>query len=723
MSYENEEMEDIVLKEFKPNPKKQYPTILLAGKREAGKSVTSVAIAQMYNMDRWAAWCGTKDTEDFWADRFGSKATVFGADEKGIRKLHDMLAFQEKKVRFYKRVVKQPLPDRYKIGLVFDDVTAKRRFRKGEILEDLFSNGRHYKAVIIISCQYIKQLPPAVRTNTDYLFMLHNTKNTCEILHKEYVEQPPEFSMFLDLLRGVTSEKDEKGDYLFKSLVFNNCVKSDEIQEVFQTFCAPNLIWDKSKNMWVPFDPKTMTLQSPEQLVPFDPEKVDLGSPEWRAYNQATFVDHELRQDLKDYRKAKQKLRFEKYQTEHKARLNSLTPAQYDNDYFSDSGSESDSDSENSKQQSGFTIHSKRGKPINVKMEAKSATDYRSGNQPTQFQATNRYIQQPVGFQAQQFQAANRFQGATPSNQQPWGGFQGSAVQQPSTQFQAANRFQGSAPYNQQPLTQFRTSYSQQPTGFQGATPYSQQQPGATPYSQQQPTGFQGATPYSQQQPTGFQGATPYNQQQPTRFQGATPYSQQQPTGFQGATPYSQQQLAGFQGATPYSQQQPAGFQGAMLYSQQQPTGFQGATPYSQQPPTGFQGATPYSQQRPGATPYRQPGFQGATTYSQPGFQGATTYSQPGFQDSTPYSQQQPLTQFQASYSRQPAGFQSSHQVQQSSKYSGQVPQTQQPFGFQPSTQFQRNQPPAGFQQPAFIPKLSTGYRPSTSLPSPVFAY
>lgn len=60
------------------------PTILLVGKRFSGKSYTSVSIAEKFPVHRWAAFCGTKDTEDFWAAKFESSASVRGPDAEGI---------------------------------------------------------------------------------------------------------------------------------------------------------------------------------------------------------------------------------------------------------------------------------------------------------------------------------------------------------------------------------------------------------------------------------------------------------------------------------------------------------------------------------------------------------------------------------------------------------------------------------------------------------------
>jgi hypothetical protein len=292
--------EDLYLDDFSFSGKVPHPTILLVGKRMAGKSFMSVAIADSFKVARWAAWCGTKDTEDFWAERFGSRASVYGPDERGKAALDRIIKFQQQKIRQYKNIYKKPLPAEYEIGLIFDDVTAARAFRRGEILEDLFSNGRHYHAVIIISCQYIKQLPPAVRTNTDYLFMLHNTKRTIKILYEEYVENPEHFETFMKMLRFVTGQKDQKGKDIHNALVYDNVVKTYDLGGMFKVF-----------------------RHRPE----FALDQVNLGSPAWREYNTKHFKDTEFEADKQTIRRKTRIQRLELFKQQQQQQQQQKDPS------------------------------------------------------------------------------------------------------------------------------------------------------------------------------------------------------------------------------------------------------------------------------------------------------------------------------------------------------------------------------------------------------------
>ena len=309
-------VEEVVwLRDFEfNNDKVPAPTILLVGKRFSGKSYTSVSIAHKFKTPRWAAFCGTKDTEDFWTEKFESSASVRGPDERGKHYLIKLIKYQQRKSRLYSKVLKEPFPLQYQIGLIFDDVTAKREFRKGEMLEDLFSNGRHYHAVIIISCQYLKQLPPAVRLNTDYMFLMHNTKRTCKVLYEDYVENPETFAGFLDLLRTVTGQTDAAGKDLFNSLVYDNVVKSAKLNEMFKIYRNEGL---KAIN------------------------EMKIGSEEWREYNKTHYKDKDQEMQMREYRKRKRLLRIQEYRKQQM--LKRMDPSAFvsnDLDYFSDSDSD-----------------------------------------------------------------------------------------------------------------------------------------------------------------------------------------------------------------------------------------------------------------------------------------------------------------------------------------------------------------------------------------------
>lgn len=349
--HERNQEEILWLQDFVFNTAKvPFPTILLVGKRFSGKSYTSVSIAAKFEVPRWAAWCGTKDTEDFWAERFDSNATVKGPDEKGKTYLINVIRYQQRKGRLYKKILKQPFPRKFTVGLVFDDVTSKREFRKGEILEDLFSNGRHYHAVIVISAQYLKQLPPAVRLNTDYMFMMHNTKRTIKVLYEDYVEEPDEFGMFLDLIRSVTGQKDSQGIDLYNALVYDNVNKTQKLEEIFKIYRNEG-----------------------EKYL----DDVKLGDQSWREYNKAHYKDEDHELQLREHRKQQRMYRLRQYREQQMIRQ--TQPSTFDSalgpgdvDFYDDTDSEDEK--EQASRHDTVTLQHRSGSAVKINFLKRATT-------------------------------------------------------------------------------------------------------------------------------------------------------------------------------------------------------------------------------------------------------------------------------------------------------------------------------------------------------------
>ena len=56
--------------------------------------------------------------------------------------------------------------------LILDDCLYDQSWVKSKDVRSLFMNGRHYKSMFIITMQYALGIPPNLRTNIDYVFLL-----------------------------------------------------------------------------------------------------------------------------------------------------------------------------------------------------------------------------------------------------------------------------------------------------------------------------------------------------------------------------------------------------------------------------------------------------------------------------------------------------------------------------------------------------------------------
>lgn len=347
-------MVNTYLHDFKCEQEKYpHPTVVALGKRGAGKTHASVNFASQYKIRRWAAFCGVDKTKHFWAERFGSHASVKGPKEDGIKYLEKLIRYQQRKINQYKYVFKKPVPDKYTLGLVFDDVTADRKFRKCELLEWLFANGRHIHVFIMVTCQYVKQLPPAIRGNVDFFLLLNNTPSALEMIYKELLQVPDTFQMFKQLLRAVLSQKNEQGEKMHNTLLFNVNSESSELNEMYYILRSQ--------------DKHTM-------------DAILLGGTDWRDCMQQNYVNPEEEAALRDHRREQRQKRHKRYRAMQMQRHQGPL-SQADLDYFS--GAESDSSSSSSsttnRKYDSVKLLPKKGNSMTVKF-SRGAPSRPSGN-------------------------------------------------------------------------------------------------------------------------------------------------------------------------------------------------------------------------------------------------------------------------------------------------------------------------------------------------------
>lgn len=90
--------------------------------------------------------------------------------------------------------------------LILEDYSSDRTAMNDKNLKFIFHNGRHIFITLIIVCQYFKDLPKALRSNVDYLFMLNDksTENRKSIW-KEYMSFIERFADFNAIYDKITA--------------------------------------------------------------------------------------------------------------------------------------------------------------------------------------------------------------------------------------------------------------------------------------------------------------------------------------------------------------------------------------------------------------------------------------------------------------------------------------------------------------------------------------
>ena len=108
--------------------------------------------------------------------------------------------------------------------LILDDCLYDSSWTRDTNIRSLFMNGRHYKTMFIITMQYALGIPPNLRTNIDYVFILReNYVSNRKRLYEHYAGMFPSFEIFCQVMNQCTEN--------FECLVINNNAKSNKLED------------------------------------------------------------------------------------------------------------------------------------------------------------------------------------------------------------------------------------------------------------------------------------------------------------------------------------------------------------------------------------------------------------------------------------------------------------------------------------------------------------
>lgn len=109
--------------------------------------------------------------------------------------------------------------------LILDDLMYDTSWLKDRTIRELFMNGRHYKIFFTITMQYALGIPPALRSNVDFIFILReNIIGNRKRLYEHYAGMFPSFEIFCQVMDQCTEN--------FECLVIDNTTKSNKIEDM-----------------------------------------------------------------------------------------------------------------------------------------------------------------------------------------------------------------------------------------------------------------------------------------------------------------------------------------------------------------------------------------------------------------------------------------------------------------------------------------------------------
>lgn len=248
---------------FRPDENKG-PTIVFIGRRDVGKSfLVRDLLFHHQDIPIGLVVSGTEASNGFYGKIVPK---MFIHNEYNTVLIENILKRQKlvikqmtRDMELYRKTSIDP-----RAFVILDDCLFDDKWARDKMMRYLFLNGRHAKVMLIITMQYPLGIPPILRTNIDYVFILREPYlSNRERIWKNYASMFPTLESFCSILDQCTNN--------YECLVIHNNAKSNKIQEMVYWYKAENRgdfklgnkdYWEMSKG-----------LDSDEDEEQYDPSK------------------------------------------------------------------------------------------------------------------------------------------------------------------------------------------------------------------------------------------------------------------------------------------------------------------------------------------------------------------------------------------------------------------------------------------------------------------
>ena len=195
------------LKRFNIADMVDHCTIAMIAKRATGKSFLTREI--MYRKKDIAAAIAISRTESLnsFYSEFIPDSYIYSEYSSDI--LSSIYQRQAKINEDNKDRIKEgKLPKDDSIMLIMDDcMSSKGTWLKDSNIQELFFNGRHHHLSFILTMQFSLGIPPELRSNFDYIFLLaEDTISNRKRLYDHYAGMFPTFEIFQQVFSDVTQD-------------------------------------------------------------------------------------------------------------------------------------------------------------------------------------------------------------------------------------------------------------------------------------------------------------------------------------------------------------------------------------------------------------------------------------------------------------------------------------------------------------------------------------
>jgi len=212
-------MSKLELKKFNMKKIKDDSVVVFIGKRNTGKSfLLKDLLYHKRDIPVGTVISGTEGANHFYSEIVPS---LFIHEEYTPQLVNNVLKRQKKVGKKIDRGEEGLDPRAF---LILDDCLYDSSWKKDKNMRAVFMNGRHYKLLFLLTLQYAMGVPPNLRTNIDYVFILReNFINNRRRLYDNYAGMFPTFEVFCTVMDQCTND--------YECLVIDNTTKSNKLED------------------------------------------------------------------------------------------------------------------------------------------------------------------------------------------------------------------------------------------------------------------------------------------------------------------------------------------------------------------------------------------------------------------------------------------------------------------------------------------------------------
>jgi len=242
------------------------PVVVLIGRRDTGKSILVRDLLYHHrDIPIGTVISGTEAGNGFYAAHVPK---LFIHDEYSSSIIENILKRQKTVIKEVNKQIQVHRVSKIdpRAFVILDDCLYDNTWARDKMMRLLFMNGRHWKVFLIITMQYPLGIPPTLRTNIDYVFILRepyiaNRKR----IYENYAGMFPTFESFCQVMDQCTEN--------YECLVIDNNVKSNKLSEQIFWYKANLDIRHDFKLGSKEFWEMSKSIADEEEDAPYNPDQ------------------------------------------------------------------------------------------------------------------------------------------------------------------------------------------------------------------------------------------------------------------------------------------------------------------------------------------------------------------------------------------------------------------------------------------------------------------